>query len=141
MLWRIIAIATALITAAAVVFIVKRVDPLNKYRMFVLASAVCTLGGWTVITLRILATGRLRAAAAHVKAVLTGKSEMIEGRFIKTDERIWVKKAVTMCTVDVEGSSPIHIYDKKLKLFDFGTKKVWVVHGFITAYEAEDETD
>lgn len=100
---------------------------------------ISVIGGWAVITLRILAISRTACVAAHIKAVLEAPREEIEGSFTLTNERIFIKNGVPMRKVRVSGKNggeTVQIYDKKAKLFDArNSVKIRTAYGFITEYE------
>lgn len=101
--------------------------------------AISTLGGWLIITLRLLVIKRTGYAYAHVKAILEGRREAVEGAFTLTGHRLLLEKGVNMRTVTVTGAErtdTLRLWDGKAKLFDDkNAVKVYAVYGFIAAYE------
>ncbi len=77
-----------------------------------------------------------------MKAILEGRREKVEGAFTLTRRRTLLERGVNMKRVEVTGAERIdslQIWDRKAKLFDDkNAASVYVVYGFITAYEAKE---
>ena len=112
--------------------------------MLLYTICASTIGGWIVISVVHFAIDEVRRAIAHTKAVLEGERMAVDGRFTLTNERLIVKRGVSMLRVDVSGVprlDSLQLYDKKKALFNAEkATRVYSVHGFVTAYE-EGEGD
>ncbi|MBR6006229.1 MAG: hypothetical protein IK064_01230 [Clostridia bacterium] len=144
-LWRIAAIAVAAVTLILCIVFCASSGPRNMMKMLAAAVITSTVGGWIVITIVRFALDELRYAEKHTRAVLEGERESVDGRFELTDDRTLVKRGVAMLRVDAgteSGTHALQIYEKKARRFDAkNAKRVYTVHGFIAAYEAEDENN
>ena len=140
-----IAAAAALVTLAVCVFFCARTTAKNAGRMLLCAVIASTLGGWVVITLVRFFIDEYKRGEKHVKAILEGEREPVDGKFTLTNERLSVIRGVSMLRIRVEGAprvASLQLYDKKKKLFDGAkARRVYAVHGFAAAYETEGEGD
>ena len=142
-LWRTAAIIIALITLALCITFCVLTEKNNTARMLISAIITSTVGGWIVITIVHFAMADIKAAEKHIKAVLEGEREAVDGHFTLTDERVRIIKGVSMQKVDVEGADRIpslQLYSGKVKAFPKELRgRVYAVHGFIAAYEVNDD--
>lgn len=115
----------------------------DQKRMLLYTICSSTIGGWVVISLAHFAVAEVRRAIAHTKAVLEGERNAVDGKFTLTNERLLVKRGVSMVRVDVAGAprvASLQLYDKKKALFNAAKAvRAYSVHGFIAAYEEGEE--
>lgn len=138
------AVAVGLLTLAVCVFFCILSRTHDPKKMLLYSICASTIGGWIVISVVHFAIDEVRRAIAHTKAVLEGERTAVDGRFTLTNERLIVKRGVSMLRVDVDGVprlASLQLYDKKRALFSAEkAARVYSVHGFIVAYE-EGEDD
>lgn len=138
--WRAAAAFVAVLTLAVCVNFVCTLDRNSFSKKLFSAVIASTLGGWAVISLLHFGSGDMKNEARHAKAVLGSPRETIEGKLVLTNERVYIKKGVTMRKVLIElDGRPVkslQLNERKLKLVESReTTKVVSSSGFVAAFE------
>ncbi|MCR5809218.1 MAG: hypothetical protein K6G56_06605 [Clostridiales bacterium] len=138
-IWRAVALGVAFLTLTVCVLLVININRFHFNKELAAAIAVCTVGGWTVISLMHFPAGDSHNEARHAKAILEAERETVPGKLTVTDERIYIKKAVTMRKVLVENGEEkksLWINERKLgAVKGLETKTVYAANGFVAAVE------
>lgn len=143
--WITAAAAVMVLTVAVCIFFCVKTRPTTAGRMLVYTIAASTLGGWIAISILRFVIADISYAIKHTETMLKEERETIEGSFGLTDEKLLIKKGVSMQRVNVRtksGDRHLQIYSKKAKYLDCEKAvRAESVMGFIVAYEVEDESD
>ena len=142
-IWIVIAAVLGVLGAAACVAVCLITRQSNINRMYMTAVIVSVAVGWIIISIAHFRIDELRYKKQHVKAILEGEREKVDGSFSFTGERIMIKKGVNMFTVEARtgtGTKTVYLFEDKKARFPIDKAvSIDTVHGFIAAYE-EGET-
>ena len=143
--WIAAAIAAAILTLAGCIFFCLRTNTLNAQTMLLYCIICSVLGGWVIISIVRFPIQDLKNAKKHTIAILNGTREEVRGRFTLTDERIRIINGIAMYKVKAEDAgreSSLQLFEGKKKQFSgVETDCVYSVHGFVAAYEADNESN
>lgn len=111
----------------------------NAARMELAVIAVSTVVGWLVIYGALFAIGTRRRELRHATMLREGERQEARGAVTVTDERVTIRKSVTVRKVEVrgeQGTQTLRVCESRAEaLTSPDIAAVYAVHGYVAAYE------
>lgn len=111
----------------------------NAARMEPAVIAVSTVVGWLVIYGVLFVIGTRRKELRHATMLREGERQEVRGAVTVTDERVTIRKSVTVRKVEVrgdQGTQQLRVCESRAEaLTSSAVTAVYAVHGYVAAYE------
>lgn len=140
-IWAWIVCGFAALALAACVILCAGTTTANAAARELSVIAVSTVCGWIVIALTVNVLLRGRREAAHERNVLVGERQAHTGDVSVTDERVRIRKSITVRTVllrDGESVRRFHVNEEKARALNGAPERltVYTVNNYIVGFEA-----
>lgn len=111
----------------------------NAARMELAVIAVSTVVGWLVIYGLLFVIGTRRKELRHASMLREGERQEARGAVTVTEERVTIRKSVTVRKVEVrgdQGTRQLRVCESRAEaLMSADIVAVYAVHGYVAAYE------
>ena len=111
----------------------------NAARMEAAVIAVSTVVGWLVIYGVLFAIGTRQRELRHATMLREGERQEVRGAVTVTDERVTIRKSVTVRKVEVrgaQGTQTLRVCESRAEVLTSpDIAAVYAVHGYVAAYE------